>query len=149
MRTNRLQQGEDELLLDVRGDGQLVHQVLVNPGVVGGQVAGLVSLPDVRLVVGPSGLRLGSPANIEQTTRTGYGINEVDSLTIDGRRDGEASSWKVRGSYDGGEGCFTANFTGAAWGLVEASGGRWRFRDCKGVASQDAGKVWKLSVGDD
>ena len=94
----------------------------MNPGVVGGQVAGLVSLPDVGLVVGPSRLRQRTPPNIEQTTRTGDGVHQVDSLAVDGRRDGKASSLKVRGSYDGGEGGLTANFTGAAWGLVEASG---------------------------
>ena len=37
----------------------------MNPGVVGGQVAGLVSLPDVGLVVGPSRLRQRTPPNIE------------------------------------------------------------------------------------
>ena len=70
-------------------------------------------------------------------------------MAVDGRRDGEASSLKVRGSYDGGEGCFTANFTGAAWGLVEASGGNLSSRNCKWVACQDIGKVRKFPVGKD
>ena len=65
----------------------------MNHGAVFGQVTELVPLPDVGLVVGPSGLGQGSPPNIEQTTRTEDGIYQVDSLAIDGRRDGKTSSW--------------------------------------------------------
>ena len=119
----------------------------MSPEEVGGQVAGLVPLPDVGLMVGPSGLGQRSSPNIEQTTRTDNGVHDVDSLAVDGSRDGEASSLKVGGSDNGGKGCLTANLTGASWGPVEASGRSWSFWDCKWVACQDVGKVRKFSVG--
>ena len=88
-----------------------------------GQVAGLSTAPYMGLVVGPSGDRLTSPANILEPTRTGDDIDSVDSFTVDLPRDGEPSIGLVGGEDDWSKEGFFAHLAGASRSLVEASWG--------------------------
>ena len=93
IRHARLQNGELELSLDVRGGGELVyHGVPVDLNAVLGQVAGQPALPNMGLVIGPSLLRIVRPANILQATRTGYDVHTMEGLAGGGLCQGEASA---------------------------------------------------------
>ena len=90
-----------------------------------GKVAGLSHAPYMGLVVGPSGDRLTSPANILETTRTGDDINSVDSFTVDWPRNGEPSFWLIGGEDDWSKVSFFAHLAGAPRSLVKTSWGCW------------------------
>ena len=100
-----------------------------------GQVASGSLLPDVALMICPPWPGQVSLANILEATGTGNDIHAVDSLTIDGLGQGEASAREMWGEDDVGEEALLTDFTVAAWGLLETSGGYWRLRSGEWVAS--------------
>ena len=67
---------------------------------VGGDAAGLVSLPNVALMVGPSAFRIGCFPHILKTTMAADQIYQIDSSTRDGRRKREASARNIVGVDD-------------------------------------------------
>ena len=94
-----------------------------------GEVACLSAAPYMGLVIGPSGDRFTSPANILVATRTGDDIDSINSFAVDWPGDGEPSFWLVGGEDDCSKVAFFAHLAGAPRSLVEASWGcltRWR-----------------------
>ena len=100
-----------------------------------GQVASGSLLPDVALMICPPWPGQVSLANILEATGTGNDIHAVDSLTIDGLGQGEASAREMWGEDDVGEGALLTDLAVTVWGPMEASGGCWRFWSGEWVAS--------------
>ena len=132
-----LQDGELEQSLDDLGvyEGLVHHAVPVGREAVLGQVAGRSLLPDVTLMVSPPWPGQVSLADILEATGTGNDIHAVGDLAVGRLGQGEASAREMWGEDDVGEEALLTDFTVAAWGLLETSGGYWRLRSGEWVAS--------------